>query len=255
MSFLSRIFGERRRVSGRPPSGNGASSFHLWWEVPPSAPLVEVSAVLEVVEPPTVDRLYFWAMQMTFTRPEGGGAHIGLQHHPKFPGSVAANWGGYAPGGGLLAGSPSPLPSTPNDPNTRDFPWEPGRRYRLRVVRGESADDGSTAWRGVIEDESSGDSVTIRDLYSPGTRIRNPAVWTEAFALCEEPPAAVRWSDLGGVDEEGRVIAAGAGHINYQSFAAGGCSNTSTTVDDRGWTQRTGTPRPNRTGDRLVLPT
>ena len=48
-----------RRDSGRPTSANGASSFHLWWEMPPSAPLVEVSAVLEVVVPPAVDSLYF----------------------------------------------------------------------------------------------------------------------------------------------------------------------------------------------------
>ena len=39
------------RVTGDPPSGNGASSFHLWWDVPPTERLVRASVVLEVIEP------------------------------------------------------------------------------------------------------------------------------------------------------------------------------------------------------------
>lgn len=68
--------------------------------MPPPAPLVEVSAVLEVVVPPAVDSLYFWALQVDFI--DGpvhrGGGHTGLQWYGRFPGSTAVNWGGYASG-------------------------------------------------------------------------------------------------------------------------------------------------------------
>ena len=38
-----------------PPSGNGASSFHLHWQMPVMRePIVAVAATLEVVEPPVV---------------------------------------------------------------------------------------------------------------------------------------------------------------------------------------------------------
>ena len=126
MTWLDRLFGrsaDAPRLSGEPQSGNGASSFHLWWEVPSELRFTKIAATLEVVDEPIVDRLVFWALQVSFVQPGGGGAHLGLQHHPRFPASSAANWGGYAPPGegDLLEGSQSPLPSTPNDPNTRDF--------------------------------------------------------------------------------------------------------------------------------------
>ena len=46
------------RDSGRPPSGNGASSFHLFWELPPHEPLHEVSATFELLDEPARDELY-----------------------------------------------------------------------------------------------------------------------------------------------------------------------------------------------------
>ena len=121
--------GLRERTVGQPKSANGASSLHLAWEIP-QVPLIEVSAVLEILQPPVVRRLFFWALQVSFAtdRSLRGGAHIGLQWNPRFPGLTAANWGGYAPAeiGGLLKGSASPLPSARNDVNTRDFDWQPG---------------------------------------------------------------------------------------------------------------------------------
>jgi len=88
-------------VAGPPRSSNGASSFHLFWEMPRTSQasrLIEVSAVLEVLEPPQVPSLYFWAMQVDFEEdglPWGGG-HTGLQWNRRFPGGTAVNWGGYA---------------------------------------------------------------------------------------------------------------------------------------------------------------
>src|SRR5437868_511674 len=116
------------RVQGEPPSGNGASSFHLFWELP--GEFVAVSADLEVLRTPERPRLCFWALQADFTdhgRP-GGGGHLGLQFHPNYPGGTAVNWAGYAASGRELDGSTSALPSALNNVNTRDLPWEAGRR-------------------------------------------------------------------------------------------------------------------------------
>jgi hypothetical protein len=253
--FFSRWWG-RVRLAGEPRSGNGASSFHLWWELPYGERLTEAAATLEIVEPPQVDRLYFWALQVSFVKPDGGGAHLGLQHHPRFPGRTAANWGGYAPSdeGGLLHGTESPLPSTPGDPNTRDFAWQPHRPYRLRVWRvDEGAPEGMHAWRGEITDLATGEVSVVRDLYSRGAYLRGPVVWTESFARCEHPPVAVRWSDLTVVGEAGQTIPVTTVSVNYQRYEAGGCANTNVTVDGEGWLQRTSTERVARTGSRLSI--
>lgn len=259
MSWFDRLLAAlfpSERVTGDPPSGNGASSFHLWWDVPPTERLVQASVVLEVIEPPEVNRLYFWALQVSFANPEGGGAHLGLQYHPRFPGNTAANWGGYAPvsQGGLLDGSPSPLPSTPNDPNTRDFPWRPNRPYRLSISRVlDAAIDDRTAWRGEITDVESGERTVVRDLYSPGRYLRGPVMWTEAFARCDHPSVAVRWSEPEVMDEDGRVVSIARVAVNYQSHQAGGCANTDATTDGVGWVQRTNTPRTTPNGAMLTL--
>lgn len=260
MTWLDRLFGrsaDAPRLSGEPQSGNGASSFHLWWEVPSELRFTKIAATLEVVDEPIVDRLVFWALQVSFVRPGGGGAHLGLQHHPRFPARSAANWGGYAPPGegDLLEGSQSPLPSTPNDPNTRDFLWHPMTPYRLSIGRSpDAAPAGFAAWRGAIENLDSGEVAVVRDLYSRGQYLRSPVVWTESFARCDHPAFAVRWSDLTATGEEGRAIPVSAVSVNYQARSAGGCDNTNVTVDGTGWTQRTNTLRTIGSGTRLALP-
>ena len=144
--------------------GHGVSSFHLWWQgIDGGAPLVEVAATIEVLRQPATDRLYFWALQTSFISDRGthGAAHIGLQWNPRHPGNKAVNWGGYADVAdvrSILDGTPSPLPSTPADPNTRDYPWQEGVAYRLRVSRA------SMGWQGSITDTSSGVTSVIRDL-------------------------------------------------------------------------------------------
>lgn len=260
MSWFDRILGRvlaAPRIAGDPPSGNGASSLHLWWDLPYGELLTEVSATLEIVEPPAVERLYFWALQTSFVKPGGGGAHLGLQHNPRFPGRTAANWGGYAPSGGgaLLGGSPSPLPSAPDDVNTRDFVWSPHRRYRLTIGRSpDGAPAGFHAWRGSIEDLHSGEVSVVRDLFSPGEYLRGPVVWTESFARCDHPSVAVRWSDLLALGSSGQPITVGSVSANFQDRAAGGCDNTDVTVDASGWVQRTTTERTARSGAPLNLP-
>src|SRR5436190_306010 len=95
----------RERVRGRATSSNRASSMHLWWEPGPRS-LREVAVTLEVVEPPVVDELYFWALQVSFVDGDRhvGGAHLGLQWYSPHPGSTAVNWGGYRDAGGELDG-------------------------------------------------------------------------------------------------------------------------------------------------------
>lgn len=244
------------RVSGEPTSSNGASSFHLWWDLPTRDKIVEASAVFEVIEGPQVSRLYFWALQVTFADPGGGGAHLGLQYHPAYPGNGAVNWGGYAPAGegGQLQGSLSLLPSTLDNANTRDYPWLEGRAYRLVIARSQTAAprEGFQAWSGSVVDLESGERTHVRDLHSRGRFLIGPVVWTESFARCDHPSVAVRWSDLTVVTEDGNAAIVNAVSVNYQTRQAGGCDNTNATVDDVGFIQRTNTERTTPTGSTLA---
>src|SRR5580765_3397926 len=151
------------RVSGRPPSGNGASSFHLWWRLPVlPGPIVRVAATCEVLVEPAADALYFWALQAGFSG--GGAGHTGLQWLPS-PARVrrAVNWGGYAGGGGELDGSVSPLPSIDGNPNTRAYDWTTGQPHRLAIERGSAPGQ----WAASI------DGVLIRELFAPGDSLRD----------------------------------------------------------------------------------
>ncbi|MGH9138793.1 MAG: hypothetical protein ACRD0G_17410 [Acidimicrobiales bacterium] len=228
----------RERVRGRPTSGNGASSLHLRWlwagKSPP--PLVEVGVDLTVLVAPTVASLYFWALQASFVDPGPGGrrhgaGHVGLQWHPRHPANTAVNWGGYAAGGGELPGSESPLPSARGNPNTRDFRWEQGRTYRLSIRRG---DDG---WDGLIDGEA------VRTLYAPGDALTGVVVWSEVFARCDDPTTVVRWSGFGGRTATGEQVGPTAVAVNYQSWAEGGCTNTTADVDPEGILQKSNAVR------------
>jgi len=248
----------RERNAGEPRSANGASSFHLVWELP-QTPLLEVSATLEVLQPPAVGRLYFFALQVSFAseRRLRGGAHLGLQWNPRFPESTAANWGGYASGdagGGLLSGSPSLLKSSRDDPNTRDFPWKAGRGYRLRVAPSPDAPADIHAWRGTITDLGSGREVVVRDLHTQGEYLTAPMVWTEAFARCEHPSVAVRWSDLRAVNESGAEVRPARVRVNYQARTDGGCDNTTVIADELGLVQATATQRQIPQGAVVAVP-
>jgi hypothetical protein len=247
LNKISRVGPER--TSGPPPSGNRASSFHLFWDVPPE-PLAEVSATVEVIEPPAVARLYFWALQTSFDkdgRPRGA-AHFGLQHHPSYPGSGAVNWGGYHHRGGELDGSLSHLPSALGNRNTRNYGWRPHQPYRYRIWRSPER-----GWRASVTDLASGDETAVRDLWIDGQSMMSPMVWTEAFADCDDPPAAVRWSDLEVVTLSGHRHRVDAVRLNYQSHGDGGCTNTDSSLDRSGFVQRTATERIAATGSRLRL--
>jgi hypothetical protein len=188
---------------------------------------VAASVTLEVLTPPVVDHLYFWALQVAF--PGAGAAHLGLQWNHRHPGFGAVNWGGYAADGSLLEGTESTQPSTPDDPNTRDYPWGPERAYRLRVHRA-----GEGTWRGDVLDVASGVTTTVRDLLAPAQFLGDPMVWSEVFARCDDPSVTVRWSDFDVEMETDDWSAPTALAVNYQSHADGGCANTTSVVDDSG---------------------
>lgn len=248
------VGGAQPRPPGAPTRRSQASSFHFWWG-DDARLFVEVAATLEVVRPPVFDRLYFWALQVSFVddgRRVAGG-HLGLQWNPRHPGHGAVNWGGYAAqalGGGILDGSPSALPSSRNDRNTRDYPWQPGRPYRLRV---HPAPGQAGAWRGEVTDLTTGEAAVVRDLHGGGDRLVAPVVWSEVFAECGDPSVAVRWSDLVGVTADGEQVATRAGRVNYQPTELGGCPNTNTTVDTQGVLQTTNTSRTTPQGTLLTL--
>lgn len=256
MGWLDRLRGALRPwdgTAGRPPSGNGASSFHLAWELGSvRAPIVAAEVTLEVLEPPVVPDLHFWALQVSFTDADGrrgGGAHLGLQWYRPHPGSTAVNWGGYRHGGGELDGTASALPSATGNPNTRDYPWRAGVAYRLAVTAA-----GPDLWQGSVTDTEAGVTTVVRALHAPGDRLDGLMVWSEVFADCDAPGSAVRWRDPVAVTADGTRHRAPAVRVNYQALADGGCATTDSSVDDRGVVQRTGTTRHTAQGATLTLP-
>ncbi|MBP1632820.1 MAG: hypothetical protein H6Q11_1108 [Acidobacteria bacterium] len=237
----------RQRVSGEPRSANGASSFHLIWDLP-SLPLRRVAATLEVVVPPRVPRLYFWALQVSFASGPRlqGGAHLGLQWHPRYPGSTAVNFGGYGPaerGTRVLEGTTSELRGSRRNPNTRDFPWQLGHRYRLEVAPAPEAPEGLRAWRGTVQDLDGGGVQVVRDLYTRAEYLHSPLVWSEVFARCEHPSVVVRWSDLQATAISDEELRPERVRVNYQTRADGGCDNTSVALDELGVLQITAVQR------------
>ena len=232
------------RDRGLPPSPNGASSFHVWWDVP-DVPLASVSVILEVLKPPEVSRLAFFAIQASFWSPgrHEGGAHTGIQWNPRHPRNLAVNWGGYYRGGAILPGTDSPLPSTPLDPNTRDFAWMPGARYRLTIGPGMPGAGGPSRWPARIEGLDTGEDVVVRYLLCDGDHLRSPVVWSELFTRCDDPPIEVRWSEPSAVGLEGEPVPVDRGRVTYQAYDAGGCTNTTVESDRAGVVQRSGCER------------
>ena len=222
------------RTNGYPVSSNGASSMHLAW-TPVTHPLNEVSAVIEVVVAPSVQQLYFWALQVDFVDRAGrsvGQAHLGLQWAPRHPGDTAVNFGGYSGGAypAELTGDTSALPSATGDENTRDYAWQTGHKYKLRIFG-----TGDGWWSGEVTDLDSSDVVLVRRLHAGGTGLATPVVWSEVFAKCDDPSSAVRWSSFS--PKPAGLL------VTYQSFNSGGCTNTTTQAGSRGILQRTNTPR------------
>jgi hypothetical protein len=231
----------------------GVSAFHVWWQgMGATEQYVSCSATLEVTHAPTVDKLYFWALQATFVDSRGkefGGAHTGLQWNPHYPGNRAINWGGYDASGSvtaILAGSLSPMPSAPNDVNTRDFAWEVGVPYRFDISHT------SAGWLGEVTNESTGKKAEIRTLFAGGDRLTGFVCWSEIFADCDDPSASVKWSHLSATTASGRVVKPSGVTLSYP--AGGDCPNNDTRLDaDKVIVQTTNGTRSGHDGQLLSL--
>lgn len=216
------------------------------------AQVVEAGVTLVIPTPPAVADLYFWALQVSFTGPNGssGGAHFGLQWHSGHPGGTAVNWGGYANDGSILAGSNSQLASATNNPHTRDYPWRAGSPYRLQITR--DTERGAGWWAGSVVDLERQSSTTVRSLFSTGELLTGLMVWTEAFCRCDAPPVAAIWSTPSALGIDGTVFRPEAVSLTYQSETDGGCANTDAYELPHGIAQVTGVTRTNQPG--AVLP-
>ena len=117
----------------------------------------------------------------------------------------------------------------------------------------ETPDEGR-AWRGTVTDLESGDETVVRDLFSAGTHLVSPMVWSEVFARCEQPGVTVRWSDMRAVTAEGEETRPQRVRVNYQAHSAGGCDNTTVSVDELGLLQTTGVQRQVPQGAILPIP-
>ena len=238
----------RRRREGYPTSSNRASSFHLHWT--PRVALREVWVTLSILEPPLVSELYFWALQASFRDGDEvtGGGHLGLQWHPSYPGSTAVNWGGYDRSGWELVGSESELPSVLGNPNTRNFEWQAGTGYRLRIFP-----DRPGWWAGEVTDLSLGATIVIRRLAGGGDHLTLPVVWSEVFAQCDDPGVTALWSAPGGMTVSGEEWSPESYTTTYQQETDGGCSNTDSRPMEGGVGQLTMVERTNASGAHLPV--
>ena len=170
----------------------------------PTQPLLECSAVLEVVVPPSVPRLYFWALQASFSdgtpTPRRCPPRIAVEH--QVPAVGRRPTGADTPRTGRCCRGPSPrCPSTRKDPNTRDYPWIAGHRYRLqdRPQRRDQRRHGRLAGN---------DHPHRVGRRGQGARSPHQGASTWSGRWCGRrcspgasiPTTVVRWSDLRAID-------------------------------------------------------
>lgn len=250
-NLLSPRVGER--VSGTPPSASGASTFFLWWDLPYTEKLTEIAVTLEVVLRPEVDRLVTFALQSAFLRPGGGSCHLGLQHNPEFPDRCAVNWDGYTAKGKRLESDEPSSTASGDELATRGFRWQKGVPYRLSIERGDQLDDGTYRWIGSVTDMQSGERHEIRRLLSRSPHMRGPVMYIESHGPCDGPRIEARWSNATAVSVGGGVRTVRSMRVDYQPHAAGGCTNTNSSVEDKYFIQRAGQMRTTKAGSTIRL--
>ena len=166
------------------------SGFHLWWKgVPSNEPIVACSVVLEVVQPPTVAALYFWALQASFLdahRPVLRRGPHRAPVEPPPPGQPGGELGWLRAGGrrhlhpGRQRLTAARHPRGPEHPHVRvarrdPVPLhDPSRHRRVGV-------DGDRSGRPAPE-------VTVRELYAAGDRLGGFVMWSELFCRGDDPP-------------------------------------------------------------------
>ena len=100
-------------------------------------------------------------------------------------------------------------------------------------------------WAGWVDD------TMVRCLDAPGETLRDPVVWSEVFADCDDPAVSVRWSGLEVVTRSGRHLPVHSVVARYQSRHEGGCDNTSSDIDGLAFVQTTNATRRSAPGALL----
>jgi hypothetical protein len=85
-----------------------------------------------------------------------------------------------------------------------------------------------------VTDLTSGEAVTVRELFAASPFLGDPMVWSVVVARCDDPSVTARWSDFEVRTEAGDRLGPTAIAVNYQSHADGGCANTTSVPDDQG---------------------
>jgi hypothetical protein len=205
---------------------------HLMWQLPADiGPVVAAWVTFELTEAPRVDELYFWALQATFEDAAGvdyGAAHTGLQWNPRHPKNGAVNWGGYPSEHSNwkknLPGSEPTLPGFKDDPNTRNYPWQPHTPYRLSISAApETTEKHPRGWRASVRNLITGDHTVLRDLWAEGDRLTDLCTWTEWFCGCDDPTVAVTWTGFRVMTEDGTEHEPTGMFLNHPSD--GNCTN------------------------------
>ena len=250
MSWLRRL---GRRAGVVEQRRGPQAGFHLWWgpiALEPGEFIVECAVTLRILEAPSTPTLTFWALQATFVDPAGasmGAAHLGLQWNPRHPDQRAANWGGYRKTHdvtSILDGTGSPLPSAPDDRNTRDYPWRVGAPYRLRIARG------GQGWAGWITDIERDHAVLVRELHAGGDRLEHLVMWTELFSDPDDPAFSADWYEPRVVTSTGRETGPDIVRVSYPPHEVWGRLDAS--AEDGSVVQAVGVPR--LTPPNAVLP-
>lgn len=241
------------RVAGAPTSGSGASAFYLWWDLPYGERLNEISVTLDVQRRPEVDRLVTFAVQAAFVKPSGGSCHFGLQHQPEVDGRNAVLWNGYDAKGSLLEVRGDQQSSPANEDGSRAFEWSQGTPYRFTVERGEEEEDGRYPWKGSITDLNSGESHIVCEILNSSPHLRAPVMYVESYSPCDGPGFEARWSNAVAVSTDGGVRTVQSMRVDYQPHAAGGCTNTNSTVEQGAFVQRVGQMRSTKPGSTIRL--
>jgi len=202
-------------------------------------------SILEVLQPPAVEPpglLRHPGILLVAASPRRRRPHRDPVESPASP-ELAVNWGGYDCDRRHPAGNGVVLAVHAPRPNTRDFAWEPGARYRLTIGPAPPASRARAGGRPGSRVSTPARTCWCATSCATGDHLRSPVVWSELFTRCDDPPIEVRWSEPSALGLDGEPVPVDRGRVTYQAYEAGGCTNTTVEPDEVGIVQRSGCER------------